>query len=63
MSILGGIVDRCEKLIYRDSRRDPLIRGADRRVRVVYRVTYTYERTQRLKQRLSGSDHSIVVAL
>ena len=39
------------------------IRGADRRGRVVSWVTYTYERTQRLKQRLSGSDHSIVAAL
>ena len=61
--ILGGIVDWCENLIHRDSQRDPVIHGAHGRGRFVYRVTYAYERTQRLKQRLSGSDHSIVTAL
>ena len=63
MLILVIIVDRCDNLIHRDSRSDLSIRGADRRVRAVSRVTYAYERTQRLKQLLSGSDHSIVVAL
>ena len=53
MFILGELVDRRESLIY----------GAGRRYRVVSRVMYAYDRTQRLEQRLSGSDHSIVVAL
>ena len=39
MLILGGIVDRCENLIHRNSRRYLSIRGADRRGRVVSRVT------------------------
>ena len=63
MFLFGKIVDRRESLIHRDPRRDPLIQGADRRVRVVSGVTYAYKRTQRLKQRLSGSGHSTVVAL
>ena len=50
--ILGELADRRENLIH----------GAGRRDRVVSRVTYSYERTQRLEQRLFGSDHSIVIA-
>ena len=60
--ILGVIVGRRDNLIHRDSRRLS-IRGVDQRVLVVSRVTYAYERAQRLNQRLSGSDHSIVAAI